>query len=352
MKNKMDAPHLRGCILGGAIGDALGWPVEFKSYADITRTYGSDGIKDLDTRGGSIAEITDDTQMTIFTAEGLLRAQTRENLKGICHIPTVVYNAYIRWLHTQGGVCRGKENIINELDGWVSGIRGLYSNRAPGNSCLSALRSGHMGTIDDPINKSKGCGGVMRVAPVGLISNRNSAFALGCEIAAITHGHKNGYLPAGVLSLIICGLIEGLDLREAVLEAMSELKTYEGHEDCLALLEKAVKLVDNGYYTQGSIRELGEGWVGEEAIAIAVYCALKYKDDFRKALCMSVNHDGDSDSTGAITGNILGAYLGIEAIPADWIEKMELKNELVILADDLLTGFEESEEWISKYPGW
>lgn len=66
-----------------------------------------------------------------------------------------------------------------------------------------------------------------------------------------------------------------------------------------------------------TIAQLGVGWVGEEALAISVYCALKYQDDFKEAVIAAVNRNGDSDSTGAITGNILGAYLGLSRIPLD-----------------------------------
>jgi len=162
----------RGCLLGGAVGDALGWPVEFIRLDDIKKRYGEQGIENLVLNDTGTAEITDDTQLTLFTAEGLLRASTRGNLKGICHIPTVVYHAYIRWLHTQGMKCKGKEEIIENLDGWVSKIKGLYARRAPGNTCLSALSSGKMGTVEKPINNSKGCGGVIRVAPVGLMFDK------------------------------------------------------------------------------------------------------------------------------------------------------------------------------------
>lgn len=83
----------------------------------------------------------------------------------------------------------------------------------------------------------------------------------------------------------------------------------------------------------------------EEAIAIAIYCALKEKTDFRKALILSVNHDGDSDSTGAITGNILGAYLGLDAIPAEWVQRVEFADVIFQLADDLLSGYQNTQKW-------
>src|SRR5215469_1142760 len=92
----------RGCLLGGAVGDALGAPVEFMSYANIVREFGPEGIRDFAPAYGRLGAITDDTQMTLFTAEGLLRAYVRGCLKGICHPPSVVHHAYLRWLITQG----------------------------------------------------------------------------------------------------------------------------------------------------------------------------------------------------------------------------------------------------------
>ncbi len=99
---KKDKDHFRGCLLGGAIGDALGWPVEFLSLSEIKKKYGEEGITGLVAGINGKAEITDDTQMTLFTAEGLLRAESRGRGKGICHPSSVVYYAYLRWLHTQG----------------------------------------------------------------------------------------------------------------------------------------------------------------------------------------------------------------------------------------------------------
>lgn len=349
---KRDIDHFRGCIIGGAVGDALGLPVEFMKYDAIIAKYGLKGIQGFDIKEGRQAEITDDTQMTIFTIEGLLRANTREHHYGLVHIPSVLHNAYIRWLHTQGVIGSNKQDIIKKLDGWVSGIEGLKNRRGPGRTCLTSLMSGKMGTIQDPINDSKGCGGVMRVAPVGLLFDRKKAFTMGCEIAAITHGHPSGYLSAGVLASIISGIMEGMGLEEAVIEATEELKNHDGHEECLTAISKALELVNTKYPGVNQLNILGEGWTGEEALAISIYCSLTYQDDIIKALCLSVNHDGDSDSTGAITGNILGAYLGYNAIPPEWRDIVEFKEELLVLADDLFIGFEENDTWWGKYPGW
>lgn len=333
--------YYRGCLIGGAIGDALGWPIEFMHMNEIKRNFGEKGITDLVIKKNGYAEITDDTQMTIFTVEGLLRGENRGRNRGVVHIPSMVHQSYLRWLATQG-----VEHPVNR-DGWVYGLAALHSRRAPGNTCLSALASGQMGEITKPINESKGCGGVMRTAPVGLFYDKIAAFQYGCELAAITHGHPSGYLSSGVLSYLIAALLETSDLPQAV-----ELKAWPHHEECSEILIKAVQLATENLPDSEAITLLSEGWVGEEALAISIYCALKYQDDFRTAVVTAVNHNGDSDSTGAITGNILGALLGIEAIPVQWVNRVELTRELLQLADDLFYRYDESEAWQEKYPGW
>lgn len=201
--------HFAGCLLGGAVGDALGAAVEFDSIHAIRGKYGSAGITDYGAAYGRRGAITDDTQMTLFTAEGLLRANTRQLDRGVCHPATVIYRAYIRWLHTQGERSRSRFSS-EKMDGWLIGVKGLHSRRAPGNTCLSALRGEEMGEMQRPLNNSKGCGGVMRVAPVGLVESvEERAFSLGCEAAAITHGHPSGYYSAGCFSAIIWSLAEG-----------------------------------------------------------------------------------------------------------------------------------------------
>lgn len=350
MTLKRSQDYYGGCLLGGAIGDALGWPVEFLRHQEIIKKYGVDGITDLITTSSGKAEITDDTQMTLFTAEGLLRAETRWNNKGICHIPSVVHFSYHRWLHTQG---HSKNSDLDWIyDGWLITIKELHHQRAPGNSCLSALLSGKQGTTEHPINNSKGCGGVMRVAPIGLFFPKEEAFEIAVDCAALTHGHPSGYLSAGALAYIIAAIIEGDDLELAITNSVMELLKHDGHEECSELIYQAITLANSDEKPLACITQLGEGWVGEEALAIAIYCALKYKNDFRLAQIAAVNHDGDSDSTGSITGNILGAYLGLSNIPSSWIEHVELSHVITQIADDLFSRYSDSKEWRNRYPGY
>ena len=333
-----------GCLLGGAIGDALGWPVEFRRLSDIRRLYGENGITDLELVGKK-AEITDDTQMTIFTADGLLKSAIKKFDENENPDMSIIYDSYQNWLGTQYSHYKENDN------GWISNIKDLYANRAPGTTCTGSLHRGIPGSIEDHINESKGCGGVMRVAPAGLMYYKNpeKAFEVGARCAALTHGGPDAYLPAGVHSAIIANLINGKGLEESIDNSIEILKGYEGNEGTLHLLEDAKEYAKSDMPTDTAIKLLGEGWHGDEAIAISVYCALKSPEDFEKALILAVNHSGDSDSTGAIVGNILGAYLGSDKIPAKWKNAVELSTELEQISLDLYNKPSEIENAKERY---
>jgi ADP-ribosylglycohydrolase len=190
----------------------------------------------------------------------------------------------------------------------------------------------------------------MRAAPVGLVGEPDP-FRLGCEIAAITHGHPSGYLAAGCLSDMVAEIIAGRSLTEAVEHAMGVLAGYPRHEECTRALERALRAKRKNPSAE-QVERLGQGWVAEEALAIGVYCALAAGDDFAAAVRLAVNHSGDSDGTGAIAGNLLGALLGVSAIPPAWLEQLELREEIQSLADDLFTLFRPDQEWWMRYPGW
>jgi ADP-ribosylglycohydrolase len=312
-----------GCLLGGAVGDALGAPIEFSSLADIRGRFGPAGVRGYVSAAknsrqeiGPKGRITDDTQMTMFTAEGLIRAYARWATRGICSPPAVVFHAYIRWLHTQG-LHSESSSFDKKDDGWLINVNGLHSQRAPGSTCLSALQRGRA------VKTSKGCGGVMRAAPVGLFYDATEAFEMGCEVAATTHGHPSGYLAAGYLAAVIANIIAGESVRAAIDSALPFLLAARRHKECLCAINAAVQLAEDRSVRPSpeTVERLGEGWVAEEALAISLYCALVARANFRRGLLLAVNHSGDSDSTGAITGNILGAHLGKAKIPASWLKE-------------------------------
>lgn len=349
-QHKYSPQHFRGCLVGGAVGDALGAPVEFMRRDVITQRYGVLGITELEPSSTGLAYITDDTQMTFFTAEGILRGYSRANTKGICYPPSIIYYAYQRWLFTQGYPRVPEYEWA--YDGFLLDQKELYAQRSPGGTCLSSLKSRVQfeGIVTD--NNSKGCGGVMRVAPIGLSFEPDTAFEVAVEVAGSTHGHPSGYLSAGAFAYLISRIMHGEDLESAVLAAVQKLSEPEESFECVNALRTAHELALRDISDLEAISQLGEGWVGEEALAIAVFCALRYQDDFKKAVSVAVNHDGDSDSTGAITGNILGAYLGMAAIPENWINGVELKEVACKLADDLLLARQGKEISWDLYPGY
>lgn len=156
----------KGCLIGGAAGDALGYAVEFLDEGRIFQKYGKSGIREYDLTSGK-ALISDDTQMTLFTANGLLLGTTRGRTRGIMGTyPSYIAYCYKEWYRTQ------TERFPLECDcgyhyTWLSHLPELFSRRAPGMTCLSAIESGCSGTVDKPINSSKGCGGVSRRMPCG-----------------------------------------------------------------------------------------------------------------------------------------------------------------------------------------
>ena len=363
---RLSIDHFAGCLLGGAVGDALGAAIEFDSIGAIRKQYGENGIENYAPCYGRKGAITDDTQMTLFTAEGLLRAWYRKKQGAMpVSYDVMLYHAYLRWLATQE-TKSANVDFQAAQNGWLLTIQELHSRRAPGNTCLSALQSAKMGTPEKPINNSKGCGGVMRAAPVGLFAARymqsadqegrewNKVFDLGCKAAAITHGHPSGYLPAGCLAAIIYGIISGFTIEEAVHKTLTVLTTAKGYEETLDAIKLALNLWKKKTVQPdpSTIEKMGGGWVGEEALAISLYCALAADGDFTRGIRLAVNHTGDSDSTGSITGNILGALQGRAAIPLPWLEDLELKAVIEEIAGDLFIFFDNGDHWRKKYPGF
>jgi ADP-ribosylglycohydrolase len=345
--------RFRGCLLGGAVGDALGAPVEFLSLAEIRERFGLGGIRDMVEAYGRVGAITDDTQMTLFTAEGLLRARARELEKGIMGAAVaLVRDSYMRWLHTQGVPPR-KGSQAAMKHGWLMRQRELHSQRAPGNTCISALL--HPG--DNPLearNTSKGCGGVMRVAPVALYAMPLSldaaskdafAYELAMKLAGITHGHPTAKHASGMLAVLILALLEGVALEPAIGRALAVLRTHEEGCETERAVALAMDLAQRGKEPAEAISQLGEGWISEEALAIAIYCALA-SPDFEAGVISAVNIDGDSDSTGSITGQILGARDGEQAIPGRWIEELELREVIGETAEDFIRIMEPESVWI------
>lgn len=372
-----------GCMVGGAVGDALGYAVEFDSWPQIQRLYGPSGIRDIELDVRGLACISDDTQMSLFTAGGILLGMTRGDLRGIMgRLDTYCEKTYVDWLHTQE--YRNKEEIGGGYT-WLMDVPGLYARRAPGNTCLSALRALEKG---QPVeNDSCGCGGVMRTAPIALLSYVHG-YADGhlpyvdltaAEAARITHKHPLGFLPSAVLNHVLWQIMAGEinsrgDLRDAFIYAAAGVKDIPSAERdhktfgelwpeyCAkqeTIIIEALQLAETDLPDVEAIERIGGGWTGHEALAIAAYCAVKHYGSFEESVISAVNHSGDSDSTGAICGNIAGCLYGRAAIPARFTDHLELLDVIEEISHDLWTGCiiseyapmdtPEKQRWFEKY---
>ncbi len=317
LRNKMSFPRIpadsrlqsrfRGCLLGGAVGDALGAPVEFLDLDEIVRAYGEAGIRDYAPAYGKLGAITDDTQMTLFTAEAVLSA----------HLAALLQS--------------------QETDFFRAAAASYMMRMAPVGMYFAHSLSRERN-------------------PGRLLSN---VFTTGGDLAAITHGHPSGCLSAGTFAVIVGLTLVGKSLTEAIHSAKEELRKHPSHKETLAAVEKAESLAKSRPRERSALRELGKGFVAEEALAMGIYCALGAKD-FEDGIILAVNHSGDSDSTGSITGNLLGAGAGVEAIPERWLARLELRSTIEAIADDLAAfpdwrlrsqgDVEERAFYASRYP--
>ncbi len=376
---------IRGCLMAGAAGDALGYEVEFVSRGRILNRFGERGITMFVLDDNGKALVSDDTQMTLFTANGILIGVTRGAMRGIGGRPEdYVGYAYQDWFLTQTDIRR-----MGYRHTWLRDLPEMAYRRAPGTTCLNACESMISGNFVE--NNSKGCGGIMRVAPMALfdaafVSRYNRGYSMkelaeaGGEIAECTHKHPLGFLPASLLTILIYKVVpmsvkqvkeeiwrivaETLDILDVIYE-----DKYEEYKRYLReLSDEAVRLAQSGISDADAIRQLGEGWVAEETWAIALYCVLRHLDSVEDAIIASVNHDGDSDSTGSVCGNIMGAIYGYEHIKQRNIfcpegheleDTLELSEIILTLADDLDSGCiigqyapidtPEKRQWYERY---
>ncbi len=348
----------RGCLIGGAAGDALGYAVEFSSLNGIWNEYGPAGITSYKTDFEGIARFSDDTQMTLFTAEGLLSAYAENPNPTTEDILLQMKTAYLAWYATQTAFQRPLPSS------WLSHVRDLWARRAPGNTCLSALSNLKQGKT--VCNDSKGCGSVMRIAPIGIfygarsnqfiMHNQAGIIDLCAKVAAdcakITHHHDLSTLSSVCIALIIfhcmqTHVIDRLKFRSIVAQSSNEtlaaFPDSEKREKFIAIIQKALDLASSPKSDREAIRELGEGWVAEETAAIAIFCVMRYIRDFDGCLVAAVNHDGDSDSTGAVAGNIIGTILGYTGIPDKFRKGLELHDLILSVADDLAGASSETQ---------
>ncbi len=351
--------RVAGLLAAGAAGDALGYAVEFDGDAVIRSRLGDDGVTDaaalLAATGGKDLPVSDDTQMTLYVLDGLLEWIEWQNAGQAADPAACVWLACLRWHRTQTGVL--PEGAPPAPGRWIDDHAELRAHRAPGNACLSGLAIPGMGLPGDPKNPdSKGCGTIMRSAPYGMVPGLEDhhVVSLARQGAVLTHGHPTAWTAAAAYALTVSALLGGRGLQDAVAHARAWLDTTgeDGAETRAALdaaLAAAADAPDDAGAPGTLPAALGEGWVAEEALAIAVYAALvgqaRAADPsaaLALALRIGVNHGGDSDSTASLAGQLLGALHGVAVLGAEgpdtesaaaavpsWIREREVLAEAV-----------------------
>ncbi len=291
-----------GSIVGLAVGDALGFPAEFRSREQMLLEFGSKGITDFVTESPHL--YTDDTQMSIAVARGLLDVGD----KNLDTLMTEIGRQFVRW----------SESADN--------------NRAPGRACMAGCANLKQGAAwrAAGIESSKGCGSAMRVSPIGLYyEDLDRVVEVARASSLLTHGHNAALEGAASAALLVALALRGSGPQDMYTEIQSRCFGRSPDFDrCLAKVPAMVDKPPEEVLVKGM---LGEGWVAEEAVASALYCVWAHPDDYRRAVLTAVNTDGDSDSIAAITGSIMGARLGIDEIPKTWRESVENPHELLEL---------------------
>jgi ADP-ribosyl-[dinitrogen reductase] hydrolase len=296
--------RIRGSLLGGAVGDAL-------------------------------SGVTGETQLALFTAEGLVLAARDPTLTGRSGSLRSVHRAHLRWLKTQGEHS-AHPTFERTSEGWLLARAELQDRRAPRSGSLAALRGPRMGRVEQPLNSSRDCGGLMRAVAVGLASGVGDPFGAAREIAALTHGHPTVQLAAGFLALAIREACSGTPLRAACDEALEELGRQPAHQECRGALDRALALAERGGFCPDDLSSLSSGRAAHEALALALLCALA-APDFETALRLAIGGDGKSSTAAAVAGSLLGAAGGEDVIPRRWLARLELRDAIERTAEELGT---------------
>lgn len=360
-----------GCIAGGAFGDAFGFPVEYLRLSEIVEKYGRKGTTKPEPGPNGRVIVSDDTQMTLFTMDGLTTGMMRVRAHRT-DSPAEVYidRAYLDWYATQHPRMTYSRPFTA-----IYTDRRLRAQRAPGRTTLSALAVqfqnpsdprdeydvGRRGTIEHPISTSKTCGALMRSAPIGLMLNAENynvqadpVTAVAARAAAITHGAPMGWLPAALFAEIISRMTYPRREADPTLERLMNNALYQvelrfrGTRDLelfIAEMEKAIRMgCDRSLKVGTCLKELGDGWNADSCLANAIFLTLRFPHDYYRGIHAAVNRTGDSDTVGSVTGNLLGTWMGYDEVSRQLDEVYHTKDYLL----NSLEMFDLIEETVAR----
>lgn len=302
------AKRMRDVIVAGAVGDAIGYKVEFSSITQIYNKY--NGNLKLDHLINEKINISDDTQMTLFLLEYL-----NENNLGDINEGNI-RSKFTSWLSTQTGHSCTKSKL--------SQFNTIRHSRAPGTTCLASLSRG------DGID-SKGCGAVMRTAPCAFVDDLTTALKLSKIQSEVTHTNRSAVLPALILTELLHILLHSENKNICkIIKDICKKYTTESDAETVDCILKAIHMYEAGLdnYISGAIHNIGGGWVGHEALAIAILCVLCAKS-MDQLIVYSVNHNGDSDSTASIAMQIWAAAFSSNEIIQSFFDNNIVERDAI-----------------------
>ena len=345
----------RGCLLGLAVGDAMGYTVDPKTWEEIRLNYGPNGLLGYDLVNGR-AEASSYTQIAAYIGNGLLLGTTRGKQE---QYPKYIHLAFKEWARRQNLPRDPAKDSC-----WVSRIPQLRRRHCRDSRMLDALRAETLGTPENPINRADSPGSITAAIMVGLAYDPKYMQApavgfLGARAVAMTHGDPETFLSGAVLAFLMAGLLQEPDgaLKDHIenaVDAMVQLfaERWPEANDLAVKLKSVVQNQASHCNHQAKMEQL-RCFTTAECLAGALYAACVCNDDFDRAMILAVNHSGRSAAVGAITGAILGAQMGVEALPDFYLECLEAKDVLNVLAQDLAQGSPTSglfdDDWDLKY---
>ncbi len=335
----------RGCLLGLAVGDAMGYTVDNRSWQEIREDYGPNGLLGYDLVNG-YADVTSYTQIAAFTCNGLLFGLTRGQMLGKM-APFIKYIALSsrEWAASQRAWGRPSNCYC-----WLLRKSELCGRRCMDTRMLDTLSRQRPGTLETPVNHFDSPAGITSAIGVGLFYNPDrmeqaEADLLGAEAVALTQGSPTAFLSGAVLAHIISRLLYNpkASLKAIALEGVEAMKEQFGHQysqayEVATAVRHAITYAESPGLNQVDVMERLGCDDGARVLAGAIYACLAAREDFDSAMIAAVNHSGRSAAVGAIAGAILGLRLGEEALPDFYLECLEPVETLRELADDLYTG--------------
>lgn len=335
----------RGCLLGMAVGDAMGYSVDGKSWAQIQEDYGPNGLMGYDLVNG-YAEITSNTQLAAYSCNGLLIALTRGQMVGKMAPPVKYVGLSSReWVASQRPWGRPEKTFC-----WLLRQSAMNRRHCLDTRIMDTLSRKELGTMDAPINSFSGPAALTGAVAAGLFMGQGrmeqeEIDLLGGEIVALSHGSPAAFLSGVALAHMVsrCLYHPEVSMTLVVNETCQLLKNKFGHRysQCYEVtnnLQMALSLAADPRMSPVEALERLRCGNAPEVLAGAVYTVITGGLNFDTAMITAVNHSGRSAAVGAVAGALLGLRLGEEALPGFYVECLEPAEILSELADDMYEG--------------